>query len=153
MVCIVSRSHTHPSHCQTSRHLSSSLSWKITSLHPTHHGVSPHTHKSPSLVMLTTFTPNSNPTGDQPSCHGESRHIVPVSDTIPVSVIPLEEYLRIFLCVLEISTLCFPTMMYWFWIQTYTTIQCVGDWHYVRLLVDTTSLSTVTCWSGLLVVN
>ncbi len=54
---------------------------------------------------------------------GESWHIVPVSDTIPVSVIPLEEYLKIFLCVLEIVKLSLPTMLNWFWIQTYTTIQ------------------------------
>jgi hypothetical protein len=32
-------------------------------------------------------------------CHGESWHIAPVSSTIPVSAIQLEEYLKIFLCV------------------------------------------------------
>ena len=37
------------------------------------------------------------------TCHGESWDIAPVSGTIPVSVIPFEEYLKIFLCVLEMD--------------------------------------------------
>jgi len=44
--------------------------------------------------------------------HGESCHIAPVSGTVQVSAIPLEEYLKMFLCVLEISTFSLPTMMY-----------------------------------------
>ena len=34
----------------------------------------------------------------------------PVTGTIPVSTIPFEEFLKIFLCVLEIDILYLPTM-------------------------------------------
>jgi hypothetical protein len=32
------------------------------------------------------------------------------------------------LCVLKVTIFVLPTMLIWFWLQTYTTIQCVGDW-------------------------
>ncbi len=62
-------------------------------------------------------------------CHGQSWHIAPVSGTIPVSVIPLEEYLKIFLCVLEIDI--FPSRQ-WCIDSEYKRIQrSMTVWHII----------------------
>ena len=61
------------------------------------------------------------------TCHGESWHIAPVSGTTPVSAIPFEEYLKIFLCVPEIATLFPPLQRLILIHKWHTTIQCVGD--------------------------
>ncbi len=60
-------------------------------------------------------------------CVMVNHDITPVSGTIPVSVIPIEKYLKIFPCVLE-KVFLSPDYTDWFLIQTYTTIHCVGDW-------------------------
>jgi hypothetical protein len=46
------------------------------------------------------------------TCHGESWYTAPVLSTIPVSAIPVEEYLKIFLCDLEIATFSLPTTLH-----------------------------------------